>query len=388
MKIAIIGQKGISSTTGGVERHVASLAVRLGEMGNDVTVYTRAWFAPPTRRFARGVRTVATPTVRSKHFDTLLHSFTSTLHATLSGADVIHYHGEGPALFAWIPRLFAPRTKVVATFHSINRKQRQRWGIFARFVFWLGEIAITAFPHETIVVSRTLQAYCADRYNRETRYIPNGIDAPHRAGTSVLTEYDLEHEGYFLFVGRLVPSKNVHMLIEAFIALKKQGALRRVQGRRMKLVIVGGSAYTDRYVESLHRLATGHVDIIFTGFVSGKRLAELYANSFASVHPSEAEGLPIVPLEAMSHGKAVIAADIPENMEVVRDFGLHFTNRSVVDLARKMRWAVAHPVKMRALGRAARAHVLSEYRWDAVAREVNGVYASLVHVPKRRHAVA
>ncbi len=376
MKIAMVGQKGIPTQFGGIERHVEALAVRLGAMGHEVIVYTRAWYAAPKTRFSKGVRTIATATVKSKNLDAIVHTFTATVHALGQGVDVIHYHGVGPSLLSWIPRVFAPRVKVVATFHCIDRKH-QKWGLVARIMLGLGERAACLFPHQTITVSKTLEAYCENRYNRAARYIPNGIDTPPaRIGAELLKGFGLKKDGYVVMVSRLVRHKGAHHLIAAYRQLKKRG-----QTAGKKLVIVGDSAFTDDYVAQLKTQAKGEKDIIFTGYLKGKALEQVFAGSYAVVHPSESEGLPIAVLEAMAYGKTVLASDIPENMEVVRDHGMSFRNKSVADLARKLRALIANPELAAAKGRAARAFVLEHYHWDDVAKETQRTYQALIASP-------
>ncbi len=382
----MIGQKGIPTRFGGIERHVEALAVRLGRKGHDVLVYTRAWYAAPKRRFSQGVRTIATPTIKSKNLDAIVHTFTSTLHAMREGVDVIHYHGVGPSLLSWIPRVFAPRIKVVATFHCIDRNH-QKWGLFARVMLGLGERAACLFPHKTIAVSKTLQSYCMNRFDRDVAYVPNGIEAPGRSGTDILAKFGLKKDGYVIMVSRLVRHKGAHHLIEAYVRLQKRGLTR---GK--KLVIVGDSAFTDDYVAELKQMAAGNKDILFTGYLKGKALDQVFAGSYAVVHPSESEGLPIAVLEAMSYGKTVLASDIPENMEVVRDHGMSFRNKSVADLARKLRVLLDSPALAAETGAAAKAFVMENYHWDDVAAGVDRVYASLAghaHRPAHRpHARA
>lgn len=371
MRIAMIGQKGIPTRFGGIERHVEELSRRLGRLGHEVIVYTRAWYALPRRRFSRGVRTVATPTLKTKHLDAIIHTFTSTIHAIRSGADIIHYHGVGPSLLAWIPRVFSPKTRVVATFHCIDRKH-QKWNVIARLMLGLGEWAACAFPHETITVSKTLEAYCRDRYNREVKYVPNGITKPGRAGSDTLAKFGLDRDGYLIMVSRLVRHKGAHYLVSAFKDLEK----RRLT-RGLKLAIVGDSAFTDDYVAELKQQAAGSDNIIFTGYLQGRELQQIFSNAYAVVHPSESEGLPIAVLEAMSFGKTVLASDIPEIMEVTREHGLNFKNRSVADLTRKLRHLIASPELVRTKGLAARTFVLADYHWDDVAKAVDGIYLTL-----------
>jgi glycosyltransferase involved in cell wall biosynthesis len=368
----MIGQKGIPTQFGGIERHVEALAVRLGQMGHEVLVYTRAWYAAPKTKFSKGVRTIATPTIKSKHLDAIVHTFTSTLHAIGAGVDVIHYHGVGPSLLSFIPRIFAPRIKVVSTFHCIDRKH-QKWNVLARLMLGMGEKAACLFPHETIVVSKTLQSYCDNRYNRDTNYVPNGIVEPGRSGTEILAKFGLKKGGYVAMVSRLVRHKGVHHLISAYQNLQKRGLTK---GK--KLVIVGDSAFTDDYVKELRVMAAGNKDILFTGYLKGKALDQMFAGSYAIAHPSESEGLPIAVLEAMSYGKAVIASDIPENMEVTREHGINFKNKSVADLTRKLRFALANPEIVRTKGENAHAFVIENYHWDDVAKQVSEIYLKLV----------
>jgi glycosyltransferase involved in cell wall biosynthesis len=140
MRIAMIGQKGIPATFGGVERHVQDLSLELTRRGHAVTVYSRAWYAPDTGPNYQGISVVTIPTLRTKHFDTITHTFFATIRAMRAHHDIIHYHGVGPALLSFIPRYFAPGTTVIATFHSIDRKHR-KWGLIARTMLRLGEWA-------------------------------------------------------------------------------------------------------------------------------------------------------------------------------------------------------------------------------------------------------
>ncbi len=312
MKIAMIGQKGIPTQFGGVERHVESLAMRLGALGHNVIVYNRAWYSQAEGAFAPGVTIVTTPSINSKHLDAITHTLTSTIHAIRSGADVIHYHGVGPSLLAWIPRLFAPEVRVVSTFHSVDRKH-QKWGVIARFALWLGELAAAAFPHETIVISKGLHSYVFDRYNCNARYIPNGVDVPaENIAHDRIDKFGLTPSKYLVINGRLIRLKGVHYAIEAYRSLK-----RNARHDGMKLVIIGDSTNSDDYVSELRAMAGGDLDIVFTGFRQGEDLAQLMANAYAAVHPSETEGLSLAVLEEMANGLTVLASDIPGNIEAL-----------------------------------------------------------------------
>jgi glycosyltransferase involved in cell wall biosynthesis len=385
MKIAMIGQKGIlKASFGGVERHVEELSTRLGVDGHDVIVYARKWYSKVSSQFAKGVRVILTPSIHTKNLDAITHTFTSTFHAIWNRVDVIHYHGIGPALLAWIPRVFAPRTKVIVTFHSIDR-MHAKWGWFARLMLTLGERAAAIFPHETITVSRVMKKYIKNNFGVNATYIPNGtVIAPAKIGTSTLKQFGLVKGKYIAMVSRLVRHKGAHTLIEAFHILKRQG---KADG--IKLAIVGDTAFTDSYIRELKDLAGGDKNIVFTGYQTGTTIHQLYANSYMVVHPSVAEGLPITVLEAMGYGKTVIATDIPEHKEVLdADTGMMFHAGNAEDLAAKMAIALRNHRAVVQMGERARKYVLENYNWNDITVAVEKVYAKALAVSSEKQSVS
>ncbi|MFA5076240.1 MAG: glycosyltransferase family 4 protein [Patescibacteria group bacterium] len=364
MRIAFIGQKGIPTKFGGIERHVEELSRRLVKAGNQVFVYCRPWYTPKNRSRFQGINLVTLPSIQRKHLDAISHTLISTLHALTQDYDIIHYHGVGPALLSFIPRIFKPKTKVIVTFHCIDRKH-QKWGWFARLSLKLGEAAACYFPHKTITVSKTLQYYCSQIFNCDTVYIPNGVSPKGKYDDNLIKQkFALEKGSYILAVARLVRHKGIHYLVQAYQHLHTN----------KKLVIVGGSAFTDDYVDELKQLAANSPQIIFTGYQEGKMLDQLFNNAFLVVHPSESEGLPLAVLEAMSYGTPVLASDIAENLEVVKGNGFSFRNKSVSDLERKLKFLLGQPLLVRKIGRQSRGYVMENYNWDDIVQKIQVVY--------------
>jgi glycosyltransferase involved in cell wall biosynthesis len=216
MKIAMIGQKGVPALHGGIERHVHELSLCLVERGFDVLAYCRKWYTQRENGLFEGVELVHVPTLHSKHLDTIVSTFFATLDAMRRRVDVIHYHGVGPSLLSWIPRVFAPRILIVSTFHSIDRKH-QKWGLFARLMLRLGEWACSNFSHKTIAVSRTIFQYMRDVYDRESAYIPNAVPLYEPLkNENVLEQWNLKEKEYVLVVSRLIPHKGIHYIVEAW----------------------------------------------------------------------------------------------------------------------------------------------------------------------------
>ncbi|OGL63565.1 hypothetical protein A3C09_04065 [Candidatus Uhrbacteria bacterium RIFCSPHIGHO2_02_FULL_47_44] len=370
MKIAMIGQKGIPAKAGGIERHVEELSAELARRGHDVLVYCRSWYVWPIQNH-REVTCVKAPTIATKHLDAIIHTFTSILSAVHKKVDVIHIHGVGPALLAWLPKLLRPKTKVIVTFHCIDR-HHQKWNWFARFMLSIGERIACFAPDATIAVSKTLEAYCRMNYSVNTKYIPNGTQVPmNESDKSHLEAFKLEPQKYLMFCARLVKHKGAHVLVEAW---KKAKKLRPDLTRDMKIAIVGGSAFTDAYVKSLTILSKDEPSIVLTGTQIGDTLHTLFSNSYAIVHPSESEGLPIAVLEAMSYGKCVLSSDIPENMELTKDHGLTFHVGDVHDLTEKILMMLEAPEHVAHVGNEARIHVAKHYDWKDIAETTEYLY--------------
>jgi glycosyltransferase involved in cell wall biosynthesis len=370
MKVAFIGQKGIPAKFGGIERHVEELTVRLAGLGVESYVYTRPWYTDKGRTGYKGVHLISLPSINTKHLDAISHTFFATLHAVWMGVDVIHYHGVGPSLLAFLPKLLFSKAQVVTTFHCIDRFH-QKWGWFARKMLFLGEWAANKFADKTIVVSRGLQQYCKNVFENDTVYNPNGVmlhQEPVDEDYNVLSELNIEANEYFIFIARLVKHKGAHHVIKAFKQLDTN----------KKLLIVGASAFTDSYAQSLHTLAADDSRVVFAGARSGGQLRVLFENAYTMVHPSESEGLSIAVLEGMAYGKCVIASDIPENAEILEGHGVMFENTNVDQLAQSIQWALNNPTELTELGQIARKHVDKYYNWAKIAKHTQKIYKKLV----------
>ena len=383
MKIAMIGQKAIPFyRDGGVETHVEELATRLASRGHDVTVFVRGRYVATKEDIWRGVHLVRVPEIPTKHLGSISSTLFAVVYAVFvarpqapSGLatkafDIIHFHGVGPALLCWIPRLFT-RAKIVVTFHSIDRFH-SKWGFFARGVLRLGEWFALAVPHATIAVSRSIVEYCKAQYGKTPVYIPNGVEIKKSGDVSHLKQWGLKKDQYFLTVARLVRHKGIHSLIEAYKAVPDDIK------NEMKLVIVGAPSFTGDYETYLKELAGQDHRIVFAGYQTGDALAALYGNAYLYVHPSEYEGLSLTILEAMSFGKCVLVSDIAENREVIDHSGIPFEVSSVDDLQEKMTELVNHPEIVSARANLAMGYMKQHFDWGKIVEETEGLYEKIV----------
>ena len=370
MKIAMFGQKRVPSREGGVEIVVEELSRRMAARGHQVTCYNRrghhvsgAQFDTDRLTEFEGVRLKSVWTLDKKGLAAMTSSLSAAFLCAFSDADVVHIHAEGPAFMCWLPRLFGKR--VVVTVHGLDW-QREKWkqGFASKYIH-AGEKVAVKLAHEIIVLSQNTRDYFMDTYGRETVFIPNGVNRPEiRPAQQITEDFGLQKDGYFLFLGRLVPEKGVHYLVDAFLQTQTD----------KKLVIAGGTSGTDDYIEQLKRKAAGDERILFTGFVQGQRLEELYSNAYTYVLPSDVEGMPLSLLEAMSYGNCCLTSTIPECTEVVEDHAVAFQKGDVADLARTLQRLCDEQQTVAGYQVGARDFICEKYNWDLVASQTMELY--------------
>lgn len=362
LRVAFIGGRGIIGKYSGVESFYEKAGQALSARGHEITAYCRSYFTPDQKK-SGGIRIVRLPTIRTKHLDTFVHSFLSTVHACFGDHDVVHYHTLGPSLFSLLPRLFGKKT--VVTVQGLDW-QRKKWSWCARLVLKAAEWTSAHSPNRTIVVSRTLERYYCQRYGRAVVYIPNGTDLLRRTTGPHLAQFDLRPDNYVLFLGRFSPEKNLDLLIQAFEAVNTP----------MKLVLAGGSSHTDEYVRELRSHTS--VRIKFLDWLSGDEFREVLTNAALFALPSDMEGLSLALLDAMAAGVCVLASDIPENREVVCDAGFTFAAGNVLDLQRKLTMLLSDAGLRHRTGEQARERIRKNFLWGRVTDDLEQLYLDVV----------
>jgi glycosyltransferase involved in cell wall biosynthesis len=361
LRVAFIGGRGVGSKYSGIESYYEEAGKQLVDLGHEVTVYCRTYFTAKMTR-CNGMRVIRLPTIRTKHMETAVHTLLSTLHASLSNFDIVHFHALGPALFSFIPRLFGKKT--IVTVQGLDG-QRMKWGKLAKSVLRMGERAATSFPDATMVASRTLRQHYRSRHGVETTFVPNGTHIRGRLPPQYLPEWGLEKDNYILYLGRFSREKNCQLLVDAYERLDTP----------VKLVLAGGSSYSDSYAEELRKHESS--SIIFLDWLSGEALDELLTNAMLFVLPSEIEGLSLALLDAMGAGVCVLTSDIPENTEVVEGAGYTFRSGDLNDLQRMLQRLILGPKLREASSRAARLRIQENYLWPRITQQIEEVYRSV-----------
>jgi glycosyltransferase involved in cell wall biosynthesis len=382
MRIAFIGQKGIPAKFGGVERHVEELASEMAKMGHEVFVYVRNNYTPKEIKEYKGIKLIHLPSIGTKNLDAISHTFLASIHALFADYDVIHYQAIGPSILSWMIKIFKRKTVLISTFHCQDYYHK-KWGILAKSALKFGEWSSCKAADKTVVVSDSLEIYAKEKYAIEPELIYNGARIEDDFNGNFLDKWNLKRNRYIVFVGRLIRHKGAHTLIEAFKELEKEGKIPP----NFKLVIVGDGFHTDDYASELKDSARNSGNIIFTGNLEGKELRSIFAGAYLFVQPSEAEGLSIALLEAMSYQVLVLASDIKENTDVIKDMGYTFKTNDANDLAEKLDNLLNLKTDFKDKTDRAKREVLEKYDWEKIAQKTIRLYKREICTKREIHCV-
>jgi glycosyltransferase involved in cell wall biosynthesis len=370
LKVVVLGTRGFPDVQGGVERHCEELYPRLVKLGCDVTVFTRTPYITEESRVEEwaGVKFVHLWCPRKKSIEALVHTFLGVLRSKRIAPDILHIHSIGPSLLIPMAKLLG--LKVVMTHHGPDY-ERAKWGKMARLVLRQGEKLGVLYSSNTIAISNGIKDHIKTNYSRDAAFIPNGVSIPSLIPPGEeLAKWQLEPQKYVFTACRFVPEKGLHDLVNAY---------RNINKPPFKLVIAGDADHETAYSRKLKGLASETEGVILTGFLSGKRLGELFTNAGLFVLPSYYEGLPIALLEALSYGLPVLVSDIPQHKEVPLGDFRYFHSGDISNLSEALTESfyrgIADSEKEETMSL-----IKKNYRWDDIAERTLDVYRQLINI--------
>ncbi len=363
LDIGIFGTRGIPASYGGFETFAEQLATRLVGRGHRVTVYGRSRFVHPHLASYRGVRIEVLPAVRHKYLETVSHTALSLVRGLFARHDVALICNAANAFLAWIPQLAGQ--KVTLNVDGIERRRR-KWNLLGRAFYRMSEFLATEIPDAAVSDARCIQDYYREEFGATTRFIAYGSMEGPVGSRAALDRLGLSPRGYLLYVSRLEPENNAHLVIEAYLA----------SGVRTPLVVVGDAPYSRRYIDELRRLAT-RGNVLLPGAIYGTGYRELLSHCFCFVQATEVGGTHPALVEAMGCGCLVLANDTPENREVVADSALLYPFNDREALARLMRRVADRPEEGEFWRKKAALRARRAYDWEQVVSEYETLFYEL-----------
>lgn len=356
MKLAIVGTRGIPARYGGFETFAEELSTRLAARGHRVTVYCRQKSPSPYR----GVFLVVLPTIRHKYFDTIAHTFLSTLHLLFHRNDAVLYCNAANAVFTWMPRVLG--MPVALNVDGLERN-RKKWNAVAKAWYRVSEWLATWMPNAVVTDAAAIAEYYRERYHRESNMIPYGAEIGPVATSEVLDKLGLRRQQYFLYVSRMEPENNGLLVREAFEKVDTP----------LKLALIGDAPYAAEYINKVRD--TRDPRIVMPGAIYGDGYKELGSHCFAYIHATEVGGTHPALIEAMGRGALTLYLDTPENAEVAGGAGIAFTHENlpqIIESTLQMSEEERESLRSTAMKR-----VEERYSWDRVTTDYENLLTRL-----------
>lgn len=350
MRIAILGIRGVPASYGGFETFAEQLGWRLAARGHEVTVYGRDRYVARSLTNYRGMRIVRLPAPRSKYLETVVHSLFAAIHALTGRYDIVYVCNSANVPAVMLMRALGRR--VVLNVDGLEW-QRAKWNRLGRTWYRLCAWLAARLPVHLVTDARVIQDYYARAYGRGTNYFPYGTDLEPVPDDGTLARLGLEPGRYVLYVSRLEPENNAHVVIDAYATVSSD----------LPLAIVGDAPYASEYIAQLH--ATTDPRVRFLGAIYGSGYHVLRSHATAYVQATEVGGTHPALVEAMGFGNAIIANDVPEHHETLGEAGHYYRGREA--LTRGLQAILDDPGASRELGCRARERATAIYGWDAIA---------------------
>lgn len=349
MRIAILGIRGVPASYGGFETFAEQFGARLVERGHDVTVYGRDRYVARGLHAYRGMRVVRLPAPSSKYLETVIHSLFAAAHALFARYDVVYVCNSANVPAVIVLRLFGQR--VVLNVDGLEW-QRAKWNAVGRLYYRSCAWLAAHLPVHLVTDARVIQDYYARTYRRRTEYFPYGTDLESVPDNGILGTVGLQAGHYVLYVSRLEPENNAHVVIDAYSRVNSA----------LPLAVLGDAPYASHYIAGLH--STVDPRVRFLGAIYGEGYRVLRSHAAAYVQATEVGGTHPALVEAMGSGNAIVANDVPEHRETLGDAGRYY--RGVEQLAAELQAVLDDPALARKLGDEARERARQMYGWDAI----------------------
>lgn len=370
MRVAFLGSRGTPARYAGFETVVEQLGSRLAQANHEITVYNRSNHYPEKPQTHLGMRIVYLPTITSKKLETIVHSTFSALHALFCNYDVVYLCGVGNAFLARMLRWTGK--KVVLNVDGIDYK-RSKWHGFARW--WLRASEVWGLHYADCLIADNHAV--VKHYQRNYRFTPTHIAygtnldrQPESTPTPHLTGHGLASKNYLLFVSRLSPENEAHVLVEAYVK----------SGVQLPLVVVGPFGYEKEYFKKLQALANARV--IFTGGLYGDAYRELSRNALMFILPSAIEATRLVLLDQMGMGATIVFREHEATREVIGNAGHAFSSKDpLTSLAEAISTLSADPALCAEIGDLAYQRARDEFNWDTITGRYCKIFQSLYPAP-------
>ena len=206
---------------------------------------------------------------------------------------------------------------------------------------------------------------------------PRGVDAslyhPYYDKLTVRQKYGIRKKYLLLYVGRLAPEKDVGKLLEIAKLLPNE------INEQVQWLIVGDGPMRTQLQNH------AQPNMLFTGFLKGEELAELYSTAELFVFPSPTETFGNVVLESLASGTPVIGTNSGGVKNIIQNNTTGYLCKmgDAQDFANSITYLLNKHSLRRQMGFEGRHYALSQ-KWDKIFDELLFHYADVIDEPKKQ----
>jgi len=351
----------------GSDKFAFDLYPRIVKRGHSLLAYSRIYPGDKDELHHEyeGVKIKYFKTVNKAGFDTLVHSAKATFDVIFRNtADVVHLHSGANSIWAVFLRLAGKR--VVVSQFAMDWK-RDKWPWYGKLFYIVSNYLTAYLPNKVVFDNIYTKEYFENKFSKKFEFVPYGSEVkPPPDNIDILNKLQIEAGEYFLFVGRFIPDKGLHLLIKAYSELNTS----------KKLVLIGGSPNPSPYEQEIKNAKDDR--IVFPGYVYGDDTNILMKNAYAYVQPSLIEGLSPVILTIMGLGTPLICSDIKENTFITGDNATTFISGDTSSLKGKLEYALGNHEIIKKKALAGEMDIKSRFNWDTITDQ----YIELLKVKK------
>lgn len=340
----------------GSDKFAVELYPRIVKRGYPLIAYTRIY--PNETKEEKnleyqGIILKPFKTVNKAGFDSLFHSFKCTWDVIVHNtADVVHLHSGANSLWALFLRMAGK--KVVVSQFAMDWK-RDKWPWYGKLYYRFSNYLTAHIPNAVVFDNIYTKKYYEKKYHKTYDFIPYGSEVPEPpANTNILDKLGLKEREYFLFVGRFIPDKGLHLLKDAFEKLDTN----------KKLVMIGGSPNPSEYENKIKTTSDSRIKC--PGYVYGDDTNILIKNAYAYCQPSLIEGLSPVILTVMGLGTPLICSDIPENTFITKENAVTFSSGDALSLRDKLKYALENPDQIKKNAEDGQKDIKERFNWETI----------------------
>lgn len=366
MKIAFLGNRGIPANFGGSDTIFEQLGERLVKRDHKVVVYCRKHFSQYNEKYYKGIERVVLPSINKFNFDTITHSFLSTLHILFTNkVEILNFHGIGNSFV--LPLLMFSKKKSVVLIDGPDWK-RPKWNFLAKLMLRLSVNFGIWFADEIISDNIPIHDWIKEKFNRNTPILYYGADFDKILPGENLFRWGLVGNDYILFVAMMVPDKGPDIILEAYSKLKTN----------IKLLMVGDTHYHKDFFNSLKLKYSNNANIIFTGFQYGNSYKEYMSNAYIYVHPFRSDGTSPSLLQSLALGNCIVANSSEETSAAIENAGVLFDRDSSISLGEKLQFLIDNPNLINEYKNKSLALAKRKYDWEDIVTQYENVFNNVL----------